>query len=373
MRIAFNTLPMKQDLLGIGNYIKLLLHYLARIDRKNEYVLYVSKENFSHVEGLGSNFDYEFAPTNRPLRVWWEQMVLPRNLERRRVDVFHGPFMVTPLLKRCAYVTTIHDMCCFITPDRQPLAWGSYMRILIPQVARRADRIIAVSESTKRDIGQLLRIADDKITVIHHGVEDRFHPIEEGTYLEEVRKKYLLPDKFILFVGWVSPFKNLQTLIEAYKLVPQIKDEYGLVLAGSLQWRHPALFQQVKDSRLEKNVYFPGYVSDDDLPGLYNLASVVIQPSVYEGFGFPMLEAMACGKPVIAANTSSLPEIVGAAGLLIDPTDPKALANAIEEVLGNTQLQQSLSERGRRRARAFTWESTARNTLAVYEAVSSRR
>ena len=366
MRIAINTLAMKRELYGVGNYIKNLVWSLAGIDRENEYVLFASAENACHLQGLGENFSIEFAPSNRTLRLPWEQSVLPLRLKQKRIDVCHGATFVTPLLKTCGHVVSIHDMTFHLTPERHSLLKRAYFRAMIPQMARRSERVIAISESTKRDLVSLLEIKEEKICVTHLGVDKRFRPVTDEQELTRVRQKYKLSPKYILYVGLIEPRKNVETLVDAYH-ADSLHTEFELVLAGNLGWGYRPLLKKVANSHVRNRIRMPGYVADADLPALFSMAATFVYPSVYEGFGLPVLEAMACGAPVITSQVSSLPEVAGDAAILVDPTDPKSLASALQKALADEHLRKSLSERGIQRAQLFTWEKTAQKTLGVYK------
>jgi glycosyltransferase involved in cell wall biosynthesis len=366
MRIAINTLAMKRELYGVGNYIKNLVSALARLDRENEYVLFASADNACHLRGLGENFSIELAPSSRMLRLPWEQSVLPLRLRRKRIDVYHGATFVAPLIKMCVHVVSILDMTFHLTPERHSLVKRAYFRAMIPQMARRSEKVIAISESTKRDLLRLLEIKEEKICVTHLGVDKRFRPVTDEQELTRVREKYNLPAKYILYVGLIEPRKNVEALVDAYH-ADSLHTEFDLVLAGNLGWGYAPLLAKVANSRVRNRIRMPGYVADADLPALFSMAAVFVYPSVYEGFGLPVLEAMACGTPVITSKVSSLPEVAGEAAILVDPSDPKALASALQSVLGDEHLGKSLSEKGMQRAGLFTWEKTAQKTLGVYK------
>jgi glycosyltransferase involved in cell wall biosynthesis len=366
MRIAINTLSMRRELFGMGNYIKYLLLSLSKVDQDNEYLVFASGENAHHLKELGSNFRIEYAPRNRALRLPWEQTFLPLKLKKERIDAYHGLTVVAPLVKTCRQVVSILDMTVYLTPERHSLLKRAYFRAMIPQMARRSDKVIAISESTKRDLVSLLGIKEEKICVTHLGVDKRFRPVIEEQELSRVRQKYDLPPKYVLYVGLIEPRKNLEALVDAYH-ADSLHTEYALVLAGKLGWGYAPLLKKIANSHLRNRIRMPGYVVDADLPALYSSATVVVYPSLYEGFGLPVLEAMACGGAVITSNVSSLPEVAGDAAVLIDPHDVGSLTLALQNVLRDRQLRESLSQRARLRAQLFTWERMAKKTLDVYK------
>jgi glycosyltransferase involved in cell wall biosynthesis len=365
MRIAINTLAMKRELHGVGSYVKNLVSALSKIDQENEYLLFATAENVYHLSGLGNNFQIEFAPASRILRLPWEQSVLPVRLKKRGVDVYHGPTSVAPFVKTCPQVVSIHDMTFHLVPGRHSLHKLVYFRTMIPAMIRQSDMLIAISECTKRDILRFVATDESKIKVVHHGVETRFQPVLEKSQLDRVRERYGLARKFILYVGLIEPRKNLENLVDAYA-GSDLCGELDLVLAGNLGWDYSRLLARIRNSGLREKICLPGYIADSDLPALYSLAEIFVYPSVYEGFGLPVLEAMACGAPVVTSAVSSLPEVVGDAAILVDPHDSRALATALQTLWGDDALRRSLSERARLRSQFFTWEHTAADTLEVY-------
>jgi glycosyltransferase involved in cell wall biosynthesis len=365
MRVAISTLAMRRELYGVGNYVKNLVLSLSKLDQDNEYLLFASEQNAHHLRDLGSNFRIEYAPGNRFLRLPWEQIELPMRLKQERIDVYHGPTFVAPFVKTCRQIVSILDMTFHLTPEKHSVPKRVYFRTMIPRMVRRSDKVIAISESTKRDLIDLLAIKEEKICVTHLGVDKRFQPVTQEQELARVRQKYSLPSKYILFVGLIEPRKNLEALVDAYH-ADSLHTEFDLVLAGNRGWGYTSLLEKIANSRVRNRIRMPGYVADSDLPALFSMAVAFVYPSVYEGFGLPVLEAMACGTPVITSQVSSLPEVAGDAAILVDPSDPKALASALQNVLGEDHLRKSLSERGIQRARLFTWEKTAQKTLEVY-------
>jgi glycosyltransferase involved in cell wall biosynthesis len=244
---------------------------------------------------------------------------------------------------------------------------------------QRADLVLADSQSTKDDLAELLGVASDKIEVVYPGVEERFRPIEDKATLEEVRKRYNLPPRFILGLGTLQPRKNFTRLIEAFadlRSFDVAQDMFAicdlrLVIVGGKGWLYEEIFATVERLGLEEKVVFPGFVADEDLPALYNLADLFVFPSLYEGFGLPPLEAMACGTPVVTSTASSLLEVVGEAGLTLEATDVEGLAEAIQRVLVDNALQEGMIAKGLEQAGKFAWEKAAAKLLNLYEAISN--
>jgi len=372
MRIAINTLGSQGRAYGGARYIRSLVSWLAKVDPKNEYVLYVSREDVPRFSGLAPNFQLVPTVAYRPLRILWEQAGLPWDLERRRVDVYHGPGFVAPLIKTTRQVITIHDMTFFLLPECHHFTKRHYFRCLIPKCVRRANQVIAVSENTKRDIIRVLGSEGEKIKVVYHGKDEGFHPDRAATTSCRLRAKYGLPMRVILFVGLIEPRKNLERLVRAYAKLKNLHQDSCLLLAGRLGWGYQAVFRAVSESGVKDRVILPGFIPERELPSLYNLADVVVYPSLYEGFGLPVLEAMACGVPVVTSRVSSMPEIAGDAALLVDPYDVGDIAQALERALVDRALRERLANEGPKRCQPFTWQRTARETLAVYEEVAGK-
>jgi glycosyltransferase involved in cell wall biosynthesis len=263
-------------------------------------------------------------------------------------------------------VITVHDLSFLRFPERFRPANRLYLSTLTRLSCRRARRVIAVSQATADEVVQLLDVPADCVDVVPHGVEHtRFCPLPPAR-VEAFRREKGLPERFVLFVGTLEPRKNLITLIEAFARLQAARDRVHLVIAGGKGWYYQEVFKRVEELDLGKAVHWVGFVPGAELPLWYNAATVFVYPSLYEGFGMPLLEAMACGTPVIASATSSLPEVVGDAGFLVPPHDVTGLADNMERLLVDADWQVELSRRGRARASAFTWDATAQATVASY-------
>jgi len=280
-------------------------------------------------------------------------------------DIFHATEHLLPRLRRTRSVFTLHDLIFQFDPDSHKPLNIAFLKTMMPRFLRAADSIIAVSECSKHDAVRLYGIAPDKIRVIYEGVDPHFAPVTDQAKLSAVRSKYNLPERFIVHVGTIEPRKNLPLLFDVIA-----QSDKHLVVAGKLGWLTEPILAKVKELGLEQRVTFTGFVADEDLPALISAATLLAMPSKYEGFGLPVLEAMACGTPVIASNTSSLPEVGGDAALYARPTDPASWAQLIDRVWGDAELQSSLREKGFKQAAKFKWQTMARETAEVYRAVS---
>ncbi|MDQ2806637.1 MAG: glycosyltransferase family 4 protein [Chloroflexota bacterium] len=310
-------------------------------------------------------------PTLQPeVRIAWEQTVLPVAALRAGIDLLHCPVLVQPLLCPVPTVITVHDLIFLRYPDRFPRLKRLYLTALAGASLRRARRIIAVSAATQRDLTTLLGIAPHRVTVVHNGVDlARFAP-QPPAAVAAFRHAHDVPARSILYLGTLEPRKNLPTLLRAYAAVRAELGNVPLLIGGGKGWFYAEIFRVVRELGLDdgRAVRFLGYVPDADLPMWYNSATVFVYPSEYEGFGLPPLEALACGLPVIAADRSALPEVVGDAGLLVDPHSVGALAAALRAVLTDAAVAERLHEAGPAQAAHFPWTRAAHETLAVYRA-----
>lgn len=268
---------------------------------------------------------------------------------------------------RARTVFTLHDLIFEIFPEHHKRYNHTFLKLMMPRFLRAADAIICVSDWTRRDAERLYGIDPARMTVIYEAADTRYQPTRDEEVLAAVRARYALPEQFILHVGTIEPRKNLNTLLAAFAALKGDFPRLKLVLVGKKGWLYEPFFAKLAASGLESEVIFPGFVAEEDLPRLYQLATVFAFPSVYEGFGLPPLEALACGTPVVCSNASSLPEVVGDAGLLVPPTDTAWLTAALRRVLSDADLRRDLQQRGPTRAAHFSWARAARETWAIYQ------
>ena len=297
--------------------------------------------------------------------------LVPAALRRLRVDVFHGMDHVgIPLVGRSGkYVVTVHDVIPLILPETFTPRHRLVVRLALARVRRKADLVVVPSHAVKRDVVRRVGLPGDRVVVTHEGCEPRFRPVRSEGALRDVAARYGLPPRYVLAVGTLEPRKNLTTLLEAFARLRRdgaVDADLRLVLAGARGWLDEPIFATVRSLGLEDAVRFTGFVDDDDLPAVYSGAALFVFPSLHEGFGLPLLEAMACGVPVVTSNVSSMPEVAGDAATLVDPRDGEGLAAAIARSLRDAALRDRLREAGIARARQFSWEATARRTLDAY-------
>ena len=296
----------------------------------------------------------------------WQIAHLARRLG---LDVVHDPTGAMPLLlTHAARVVTIHDAIPYVWPQTSTrLDWLIY-HVWLPRAVRAADALITDSRRSREDIMTYLPVSPERVVVVPLAAGRRFRPMETAE-VEPVLRGYGVERPYILHVGSLESRKNLPRLLEAYGQLREWSAQWRLVIVGARRWKSSPIFDTVQQLGLEPYVQFTGYVADEHLPGLYAGADLFVFPSLYEGFGLPVLEAMACGTPVVCSNAASLPEVVGDAAITVDPHDVEALAGAMQRVLADADLQQDLRRRGLQRAAGFSWERTARETVAVYERV----
>lgn len=369
MRIGIDARLVFYQQAGIGQYILRLTNALAALDHENEYFLFQSRKDRTRLVN---------APNFHPRVLWTpshhriERLAMSVEMLPHPLDVLHSTDFIPPRKTRAPNVITVHDLAFllyprFLTPDA-----ARYYGQIDP-ASRSAAHIIAVSQSTKRDVTRLLGVADDKVSVIYEAAHSSAHPMDKAEARKHVQEKFGIAEDFILFVSTIEPRKNLPTLLAAYsKLRDNYKSKARLVVAGHKGWLTEEVDQAIEKYKLGDQVCFLGSVPTQELAYLYNAARVFALPSFYEGFGLPPLEAMASGTPVVVSNVSSLPEVVGDAGLLIDPNEVEAWAVALYRVLTDNELHDEMAAKGLVRAQHFSWERAARETLNVYRKVAGK-
>jgi glycosyltransferase involved in cell wall biosynthesis len=361
---------------GIGRYAIELVKALRRHQPDIELVLL--KPFDGPVAGLGDGSEVRLRGTRLlPAMMALGPVEIAIAARRHRLDVVHdpsgiSPFLVPNWLGRFGRVVTIHDMVPFIYPETHLWLTNFLFRRYIPRTLRFVDRVVTVSDASKRDIERFLPIAPDRVTRIHCGVSEQFRP-QVPDRIVSVLDRYGVARPYILVVGVLAARKNLEAAFEAFARLKAAGLPHRLVVVGRKAWKAEGIFQRLEALGLGEEVVLTGYVEDTDLPALYAGADCFIFPSLYEGFGLPLLEAMACGVPVVASNASSLPEVAGDAGLLVDPRDVDGFASAMHRVVAEPGLANDLRERGFARARQFTWERVAAAHAAIYHDVAAFR
>jgi glycosyltransferase involved in cell wall biosynthesis len=375
MRIGFDATALPPKPVGAGRYIVRLVRSLAGLNTEHELVVFVQDNRRLLIDSPSiENVRWVETPEISPARrLIWEQTALPRLARQAGLDLLHSPHYTRPLDLPCASVVTFHDMTFFLYPKLHTRAKRLFFPWMMRLSARRADALIADSDSTRRDAMQILHIPAEKITTVPLGIGVEFHRITDAGLLEDCRRRYDLPQDFLLYVGTVEPRKDLPLLLGAYARLSQVENPPPLIIVGRMGWMVEDVFRQIEALKLKDRVKFTGYIPDQDLPLVYNLAQILLYPSRYEGFGFPPLEAMACGTPVITTAVSAMKDQVGEAGLLVPPQDEQALFEAMRWLMHDRLLWEDLSIRGQRQAKLYTWDQTALKTLQVYQRVITSR
>ncbi|MBN1660893.1 MAG: glycosyltransferase family 4 protein [Anaerolineae bacterium] len=366
MRIGIDARLVYYSQAGIGQYILHLVNNLAQVDRENEYILLQSRKDETTILDQ-SNFRRVslWTPSHHRL----ERYSLNVELMRLGLDVLHSPDFIPPHRPSCKSVITVHDLAFLLYPHFLTRESARYYGH-IDHAVRWTDHIIAVSESTKHDTIRHLGVPEEKITVVHEAASPIFQPVDREVARQEVHRRHGVNAPYILFVSTIEPRKNVPTLIRAmWQLLECYKEDVHLVLAGGKGWLYEDAFAVVDELKLDGRTHFVGRVSSEDLLYLYNAAEMLAHPAFYEGFGLPPLEAMACGLPVIVSEVASLPEVVGDAGLLIDPHDIDELTVAMWRVLNEEDQRHEMREKGLRQAAKFSWERAAKETLEIYRRV----
>ena len=375
MRVGIDVSLLAGNKAGVGCYTAGLLEGLAAIDQRNDYYLYPFFYHIFHPQLKDvtvpeqRNFHLRFRslPYSAIEYLWFRSGYARKRL-LGKVDVLHSTTFCVPDDHYGKLVLTIHDNSVLLFPDYHTEANRLHCLEGILKAACRADRLIAVSESCKRDLVEYLAVPPEKIVVTPEAARKGFARVTDRKLLGALQKKYKMDASYILNVGTLEPRKNVRRLIEAYALLPpNLRREVQLVIAGGEGWLSSDLGMVVRRLGLSDRVRFLGYVRDEELVTLYSFAELFVYPSLYEGFGLPVVEAMACGAPVISSNRSSIPEVAGKATVLVNPEDVLELACAMEVLLEKPEYRRKLSKLGLERAQEFSWKKTAEQTLAVYQ------
>jgi radical SAM superfamily enzyme YgiQ (UPF0313 family)/glycosyltransferase involved in cell wall biosynthesis len=371
MRIAFDGTTLRPARTGVGCYSERLLRHLAQEGEHDEFVV-ISNQKADLWAPLPPNVR-AYNARHAPVSLAWMQAIAPGVLRAVGADIAHFTNGVMPLATEGTSVVTIHDMSLTLYPRYHPLRRVMLHRPLVDLAARRASAIITHSNCAKRDIVRLYGLDAARVHVVNLAPAPEFVPMAEGPALDEVRRRYNLPDRFILYVGAIEPRKNLPRLLDAFTARYRAGDlKMPLVCAGPYGWRARDVARRVAALDAAGQVRFLGYVPFADLPALYNLSSLFVFPSLYEGFGLPVVEAMACGVPALIGRSASLVEITGDAVEAVDPLDRDALGGALVALMNDDDRRRDLAERGLAQARSFSWQRAARETLDVYRAAARR-
>jgi glycosyltransferase involved in cell wall biosynthesis len=382
MKIYVEGAPMFLHRTGVGQYTKSLLEHLIEQDTRNHYTiwgfLFMGRKFKSKPFPEGPRLDYHlirwmpgkvFNAIVRKLTAPPVDLML-----RRKPDLFLFPnFVRYPLALGSKSIVIVYDMSYLLHGEYTAKRNRDYLTHYVPISIKKSQHVVTISENAKREIMEHYRVPAEKITIVNPALDHDFFYRRGEPEVNKMRQKYSITKPYILYTGTLEPRKNILGILESYVQLPEdLRNSYSLVLAGGKGWLDDEIKNRL-DELKDYDIITTGYVPDEDLPAIYSGASVFVYPSHYEGFGMPPLEAMACGVPVISANNSSLPEAVGDAGILIDADDTKGLAKNVERVLRDSALAKEMSEKGLKRAKKFTWESSAATMLKVINEVGAKQ
>lgn len=353
---------------GIGTYTYQLIRNLAKYDTQNNYRFFWPGDEY---KDLDPRTDTVFNSILKHKDKFWEEIHIPAVLADENINVYHVPQngIGLPIKKSCPFIVTVHDLIPYIYPET---VGRNYLKVFLqemPRIMEEADSVITVSECSKRDIQKIFKLPDNRVVVTYEAAEDIYRPLDKRKCRELIAAHYGIKDPFVLYIGGFGPRKNISALINAFfELKNDLNPETKLLIAGKPGRDFEDLTLLIEALGMTDRILFPGFVPVEDLPLFYNAAAVFVYPSIYEGFGLPPLEAMACGTPTITSNISSIPEIVGDGAILINPFNSWEIAENIFKLLSDEDLSLQYTARGLRRANLYSWEKTARQTLSIYQA-----
>jgi glycosyltransferase involved in cell wall biosynthesis len=375
MRIGIEAYSLFKPKAGIGVYLHESIHYLQKADSINEYFLYAGKK--TDLKLNNHRWESRVVPglqLIKKLSTAWLLIQAGRDLKNDAIDIFWGTQGIAPFFcaKNIKKIITVHDAVLYLYP--KTMGWDTYLanKVALTWSIKTADRILAVSQATADDLGKLFgEVIRQKTSVVYSGIDPKFKPIDRVGSNRRIQEKFNIQAKYIFWVGTIEPRKNLNRLLHAFKILQVVhKVKHQLVLAGAKGWRESRINKTIKDLKLtDQDVKFLGYVTDSDLLDLYNAADAVVFPSLYEGFGFPPLEAMACGAPVVAADIAVLRETLGSAAYFTDPHNPEQIAADIYNVVNDDSLRNRLITDGLSQVKRFTWLKTAEELKEVFNSV----
>lgn len=352
---------------GIGRYVRNLMRELFVVDTRNEYTVFLNKENFDTFEIPNERVKKVLADI--PWYSFQEQLQFPKTLRSQKFDLVHFPHFNIPLVYGEPFVATIHDLTLSFFPGQKMTSMMHRMayQMTIRHACKKAQGIIAVSKNTKKDIEQLLSIPSEKVDVIYEAVENETYNANiDLDAVEAIKKKYNIRKPYLMYVGVWRSHKNILGLLSGFAKILERGLDYQLVITGKADPHYPEVMEKMKELGIEKNVVLPGFVPEEELPVFFKGCELFVFPSFYEGFGLPPLEAMASGCPVVASNTSCMPEILGDAAEFFDPYNHEDIARAMESVLRNRARAMELRTKGLEHVKKFSWRTMARQTLATY-------
>jgi len=369
MRIGINALYLIPGRVGgTETYIRNLVKALAALEDNNEYFIFINKESKGIFDKIGPRMKVILCPfraSRRPVRILWEQIILPLQVLRRRIDVLLGAGMTAPFITSARSVLSLHDLQHENYPENFSRLQLFFLKTMIGMSAKRAARILTLSEKVRGDIIKYYKIPGDRINVVHLAADNRAFYRRGAEDKKKIREKHSLPDRFILYLASSLPHKNYRRLLLAFKSILDDFPGLGLVLIGARDYGAPEIRESIAELGLTADVQLLDWLPFEDIPLIYAASELLVFPSLHEGFGLPIVEAMACGVPVVCSNIEPMIEVAGGAAELVDPMSERDMARGLKKVLSNTDLRRDLVQRGLRRARDFSWQKTAMKTLTL--------
>jgi glycosyltransferase involved in cell wall biosynthesis len=373
VRIAIDASSVPAQPAGAGVYAIELVRALAERGRHDGYALFTAGSwADAMLRGRGDWRIERVGAASGVRRLAWEQMRLPGMLDALGIDVLHSTHHTLPLFRvGCKRVVTIHDVTFFRIPGRYPPARRLYMQTLTRLAARVADAIIVPSQAVRDDVVLFLNVTEKRVSTVYEAAGDHYRPVEREE-ADAIAQRYGIDAPFVLSVGSLEPGKNRRRVFCAMRRLRDDGLDYRLVVVGQKAWKYEAEIALVDELGMRDRIIFPGYVGQDDLPALYGAATAFVFPSLYEGFGLPVIEAMACGTPVLTSNISATAEVAGDAALLVDPLSVDSIADGLRRLMTDVDLRADLSKRGLLRAAEFSWRRAADETHDVYAKVAGK-
>lgn len=363
MRIGIDARFYGPRMTGIGIYAQELIKNLLKIDKENQYVVFLRKKDYDNFPIEQKNVEKVTAEI--PHYSFQEQLFLSSYLKKQNLDLVHFVNFNRPIYYRKPYTVMIHDLTLFYYPPVKNPIIKKMFSLVMNSTVKNASRIIVPSQWGKKDLINFLKVPEEKIEVVYEGFSSGFDPEKDQNKIREIKNKYRIKKDYLLYMGQQQPHKNLERLVEALDILIK-KQSVQLVIAGKPNRNFHKPEEKVKKLGLEKEVIFTGFVPEDDVAALYSGARAFVFPSLYEGFGIPPLEAMSCSVPVVSSSASCMPEILGDAAHYFDPKNPKNIAQAVLDVLSDSQIRQSLIKKGLKQIKKYNWHQTAQGTLDIF-------
>ncbi|MBI1912016.1 MAG: glycosyltransferase family 4 protein [Deltaproteobacteria bacterium] len=369
MRIGINALYLLPGKVGGSEtYIRNLVKWLVKTGRRNEFFIFINKESVGVFEKIAPGINVILCPinaSNRPVRILWEQIMLPLQVKKHKIDILFSGGMTSPFYCPAPSYVSIYDLQHINQPQNFPKFYLWFLRTIIYLSAKTSNGVLTLSGRSKADITRHYGIDDKRVWVTYLASDNKSFYRHSDKEISAVRKKYSLPERFILYIASSLPHKNYERLLEAFKTVKQGEDGIKLVLIGARDYGFDVIQKKIKELELEDDVVFLGWLPFEDIPLIYCASDVFVFPSLHEGFGIPVLEAMSCGVPVVCSKIEPLTEVAADAAYFVNPLDAGDMAKGISSVLRDKKLRDRLIKDGLKRAKEFSWERTAKDTLSA--------